>query len=415
MMASRPFPLREAHAHLLAFGQYQTFLDLSACASQAEVLELVRRNATEGWIVGVGARPAAWPEGDWPTLEAFDRVTGDRPALLWCFDYHAVLVNSKALAIAGLTASSADPSGGVLARRADGALTGVLLERAAHVAWACVPQPAEAQRPALLRSALDTLASLGYVEVHDLLSEPWLGPALAALDDRGELPVQVHLYPRLEHAAEVASGRQTWERDSLRLAGVKVFADGTLNSRTAWMLEPFADPLPDHPRGTPIMSPEQLVRAVREAEALRLPLATHAIGDGAVRAVLDAIETVRPRTSGFRIEHAEVVDEADVPRFAQLGVIASVQPCHLLTDIEAIERSLPHRAGRVLPLRALIDAGCAPGEGLIFGSDVPIVPADPRDSIVAATLRGRSDDPGRVAPEQAITEDEAWACFAASA
>lgn len=163
------------------------------------------------------------------------------------------------------------------------------------------------------------------------------------------------------------------------------------------------------------MSPEQLVRAVREAEALRLPLATHAIGDGAVRAVLDAIETVRPRTPGFRIEHAEVVDEADVPRFAQLGVIASVQPCHLLTDIEAIERSLPHRAGRVLPLRALIDAGCAPGEGLIFGSDVPIVPADPRDSIVAATLRGRSDDPGRVAPEQAITEDEAWACFAASA
>ncbi|MEO0629983.1 MAG: amidohydrolase family protein, partial [Planctomycetota bacterium] len=139
-------------------------------------------------------------------------------------------------------------------------------------------------------------------------------------------------------------------------------------------------------------------------------LACHAIGDAAVRAVLDAVERVRPPRWTVRIEHAEMIAPSDWPRFAELGVIASVQPCHLLTDIEALSRAVPEMATRVLPLRELIDYGLEPGRTLLFGSDAPIVRPDPEDSIRAAVHRSRPDSVV-IAPEQAISEAEAWACF----
>jgi hypothetical protein len=162
-----------------------------------------------------------------------------------------------------------------------------------------------------------------------------------------------------------------------------------------------------------MMTPAQIEDAVRACDAFALPIAAHAIGDASVRAVLDAIERVRPKARGQRIEHAELIDSADVPRFADLGVICSVQPCHLLADIEALTRLLPHRLDRVLPLRELIDAGCAPGELLWFGSDTPIVRPDPEDSIQAATCRRRAGAPDSeaISPEQAITPPQAWSCF----
>ncbi|MBX3364852.1 MAG: amidohydrolase family protein [Phycisphaeraceae bacterium] len=405
--------LREAHVHLLALGLSQTFVDLSRCTSGEEMLDAMARArpTASGWVVGTGARPAAWREPEWPTLTRFDEAMGGRPAVAWCFDYHALMAGSAAMAAAGITPESADPPGGVIVRDRGGKLRGVLLERAAYLAWSAVPEPTVTERSGMVLQALELLRRLGYVEAHDLLSEPWLGCVLAELDDAGTLPLDVRLFPRIEDAESIVKGRTAWERERVQLGGVKIFADGTLNSRTAWMLAPFADAMPEHPRGTPMLSASQLVEAVSRADALSLPLATHAIGDAAVRAVLDAIEQVRPSTQGFRIEHAEVIDEADVPRFARLGVICSVQPCHLLADIEALERSLPHRLDRVLPLRELVDSGCAPGEGLIFGSDAPIVRADPGDSILAATLRGRSGGGMRIAPEQAISSAEAWACF----
>jgi predicted amidohydrolase YtcJ len=163
-----------------------------------------------------------------------------------------------------------------------------------------------------------------------------------------------------------------------------------------------------------------------------LGLAVHAIGDAAVRAALDAFEQrpdpardrKRPGTGPvpafldsslplLRIEHAEIVDERDVPRFAKLGVVCSVQPCHLLVDVEALQRGLPAKLARVLPLRDLVDSGCQPGRLLWFGSDTPIVRPDPQDSIQAAVHRRRPGDGDihTIAPEQAITEKEAWAAF----
>ncbi|MCC6285502.1 MAG: amidohydrolase family protein [Phycisphaerales bacterium] len=411
---SRPSRLREAHAHLAALGREMAFVALDDASSGDDALQRLARHAREtpdDWVIGVGARPEAWPERAWPPAAAFDAALGARPSIIRCFDHHALLANSAALARAHISARTPDPAGGVIARTPSGEPTGLLLEHAAHLVWSHVPEPDSDARRTHLRRAIAHLASLGFTEVHDLLSQPWLGPELARLHDAGELTLAVRLYPLAPDLPAVAASAPGWQRPGLSLAGAKIFADGTLNSRTAWMLHPYADPAPGLERGKPMMTPDDLRAAISRADALGLPIAAHAIGDAAVRAVLDAIEAVRPRARGARIEHAEIIDEADVPRFAALGVTCSVQPCHLLYDIEALTRALPHRLHRVLPLRDLLGAGLTPGQTLLFGSDVPIVRADPLDSIQAAVRRARSSGGPRIAPAQALSESEAWQCF----
>lgn len=348
---------------------------------------------------------------------------------MWCFDHHALAANSRALALARIDRSTTNPAGGVIERDGHGQPTGVLLETASRLVWSRVPEPTIAQRREHVRLALEDLRAKGYVQVHDMLSHDWLGPILADLRGTGQLPCTVWLYPLVEDLPRIAAGRAAWESSEVVLAGGKVFTDGTINSRTAAMLTPYADPIPSHPRGTLLMSVNEVADAIHTCRSLGLHLAAHAIGDAAVRTCLDAAELVQARplppsrsvtpsprhsVAALRIEHAELIDAADVPRFAALGVVASVQPCHLLADIEALRRLLPHRLDRVLPLRELIDAGCRPGELLWFGSDTPIVRPDVEDSIQAAAQRRRvkMDSSEAIGPEQAITNGECLAGFA---
>jgi len=340
------------------------------------------------------------------------------------FDHHSLVANSAALAAAGFTDASPDPDGGVLGRDAAGRLTGLCLEAACRRVREVAPEPPLAELRLHVQAALQDLAAMGFVEVHDLLTQPWLPAMLAELHDAGELPLRVALYPLVEHLPALAATKHTWQRPGLDLLGGKVFVDGTLNARTAWMLAPYADGLPDHPCGTALMSVPQIAQSIRTCDNLGVGFAAHAIGDGAVRACLDALQSPRRQSGGkgtdraaHRIEHAELIDEADVPRFAALGVTASIQPCHLLYDIEALERSLPRRLHRVLPLRDLLQSGLKPGQDLLFGSDTPIVRPNPEDSIQAAVHRRRVDMPPHraIAPAQALTQAEAWACFASPA
>jgi predicted amidohydrolase YtcJ len=430
---------------------------LEACASLGECLEIVRAECAKARqrpaLAGSGlearpprptesaaitdatlapfvrltsARVQAWPEQRWPTRVELDAASADPaggpavPVVILSFDYHSAAANTAALAAAGLRAGVPVPPKGTVCETAPGSgeASGLLLEDAVKAAWNAAPELTPAQRREAVRRACAHLAGLGFAEVHDLLSQEWLGPLLHDLERAGELPIRVRLYPLVEHLERIHAGRSAWESDRVRLAGGKVFADGTLNSRTAFMLHRYAEPLVEWPRGHCMVAPALLEEHVRTVDRLGLHIAVHAIGDGAVRTVLDAIEKVAPtgsRTGPHRIEHCEIIDVADVPRFARLGVACSGQPCHLLTDIEALTRFVPHRLSRVLPLRELIDSGCRPGELLWFGSDVPIVRADPEDSIQAAVDRRR---PGMsaeemIAPKQRITPEEAWACFAA--
>lgn len=418
---------------------------LGSCGSREECLEALVKACADrgadgcegGWVLGVGIRAESWPNPTYPTARELDEVAGDRPCCAWSFDHHALIANSRALRAAGIDRDTPDPVHGVIERDVEtGEPTGLLLESAAHMVWSRVPEPQGRNRIEVVKRALADFARHGFVEIHDLHAPLWLGSVLAELDDAGELPACVWVYVPLreiEGAAAAARGPGGWERPRVRLAGAKVFADGTLNSRTAWMLEPYAEAPADRPCGQAMASHEDLAAAIGRVSALGLGLAVHAIGDGAVRAVLDAAELAarehgivdfgriaRGKERGvdapmplLRVEHAEIIDEADVPRFSRLGVVCSPQPCHLLADIEALQRYLPDRLDRVLPLRELIDAGCVPGEKLWFGSDAPIVRPDPEDSIQAAVYRRRADMPARsgIAPGQAVDESQAWAAF----
>ncbi len=420
----RPAGLTEGHCHLLQLGRSLGMADLSVATSREHMLDILtahaRTLASNVWLLAHGARPEAWPDPRWPDAADLDRVGADRPLCAWCFDYHALAANTEALRRAGIGPDTAFEHGRVVLDPS-GRPTGVLLEHAALALWNAVPEPAESERASLVLSACRHLADLGYDEAHDMKAQPWLGALLADLDrggagGEGGLPLRVRLYALLDDLDHLYATRRDWQTERVVLAGGKVFTDGTLNSRTAWMLHPYADAPPGLEHGLPMMSPKDIETAVRRVDALNLPLAAHAIGDGAVRATLDAIEKVRPKAGGkggFRIEHAELIDPTDIPRFADLGVTASLQPCHLLADIEALRRAVPHRLDRVLPIRDLLDAGLRPGVDLLFGSDVPIVRADPGDSIQAAVHRRRADTPPEqaVSPEQSIDEATAWACF----
>jgi predicted amidohydrolase YtcJ len=410
--------MREAHAHLPWHARALSMLNVGACREVGECLELIAaaaRGVDEGrWLLVTGARVEGWEERRWPTMAELDRACGGRACAVMSFDHHAVVVNTRAMELSRVM--EAEPAGGVVCRGSDGAPTGLLLESAAYQAWNAAPEPTEAEWRVLIPRALQDLARHGFMEVHDLFAPAWLGPLLAELERAGELSMRVRLFAPLDAIEAEAERTRAYASERIALAGAKLFADGTLNSRTAWMIHPYADPMPEYPRGKVIADAGVVKSAVERTARLGLGLAVHAIGDGGVRAVLDGVEAAQRagvRNSEVRIEHCELIDALDVPRFARLGVVASVQPCHLLADIEALHRHVPHRLERVLPLRELIDSGLRPGEGVLFGSDTPVVRPDPGDSIQAAVRRRRAGDAAsaQIAPGQAITEAEAWACF----
>ncbi|HZW05944.1 MAG TPA: amidohydrolase family protein [Phycisphaerales bacterium] len=422
-MAERPagMAMREAHGHLGMLGESLRQPSLQGCASVGECLERLREAASGvgpgGWLLVRGARTEGWAERRWPTLAELDGATRSVPTVVMSFDHHTAVANSAALAGAGLRAGVPVPPNGLVCADGMGTATGVLMEQAAVVAWGAAPEVGFDERVEQVRAGAAHLAGLGFVEVHDLHTPEWMGPALAVLEDRGELPLRVRLYPAFDRIEAEAARAAEYERGGaglVSLAGGKLFADGTLNSQTALVLAPYAG---GRNHGTAMHTHGEIVRAIERCDAVGKHLAVHAIGDGAVRLVLDAFEQARPRTPGGRIEHCELVDGADVGRFKRLGVVCSVQPCHLLADVEVLKRTLPHALQRVLPLRDLLASGLEPGDaerGLVFGSDVPIVRADPEDSVRAAVERRR---PGMAADEainasQAISVEQAWRCFA---
>ena len=444
--------LREAHAHLLAYGQSLVTPSLALCTSLAECLALIRDAAAKAklngrgqgdWLRFAAAHNNNWPEARWPTPAELEAAAGGLPCVVRSFDHHTAVCNVAALDAAGLTPGQAVPANGIVEVNEAGDFTGVLHEQAAKKVWGSGPEPTHEQMRDGLRRALANLAALGFAEVHDMLAPPLLPRLLAELATAGVVLPKVRMYCAPEHADEFVSTQGQWP-GGVVFGGMKLFADGTLSSRTALMVHRYSEPLAGASRGRCMTAPGAIGQTLARCHELGVGLAVHAIGDGAVKMVLDCVERLdgqlagAPRRCRVRIEHAEIVDKPDVTRFVRLKVDCSVQPCHLLCDVESLKRFVPHRLDRVLPLRELLDAGLVPGRlgvdvvagdgqgdeveavcaapaGLVFGSDVPIVRAEPEDSVYAAVYRRRANMSAgeALAPGQAISEAEAWKCFAA--
>jgi predicted amidohydrolase YtcJ len=405
--------MREAHAHIFQLGRSLTMLDCSACVSREAMIEAIAEHSRmlrpDQWVLAHSARPEAWPDPTWPTRHELDKASDHRPVCAWCFDYHALVGSTTALEHAGIDQHSKIDRG-IIEVGDDGTPTGVLYEHAALALWNAVPEPDAESRRSVVLSACHHLESLGFNEAHDLKSQPWLGPLLAQLRDERQTTLSFQLFPLIPDLKASLDSRAEWESDDLKLAGTKIFTDGTLNSRTAWMLDPYTD---TGTTGTPMMTHDEIDESMLLSKSHGLPVAAHAIGDGAVRAVLDSIERTQCTNFGARIEHLELVHADDIPRFHELGVIASVQPCHLLPDVESLRACLSDRLDRVLPLRSLLESGLIAGESMLFGSDVPIVRANHEDSVQAAVHRRRDDmdESDAIGIDQRLTEREAMSCF----
>ncbi|MBI4866984.1 MAG: amidohydrolase [Candidatus Wallbacteria bacterium] len=415
----------DPHTHLMDGGLGLKQVQLQQGDTLAAALERVaayaREHPEKSWVLGSGWGYGMVEAGTFPSRLALDAIVTDRPAVLWSYDGHAAWLNSRALAAAGIVPETADPPDGRIVREPGGRQPeGTLLEGAIGLLDGVLPRPPRAEKLAALEAATAHLSSLGMTSVDDLAEST---EELELLDDlrrRGRLPLRVRVCPPLDGDldAYVRAARR-WDGPLVRVGFLKGFVDGVIESRTAYMLSPYAGA---RTRGRPLLTATRLERLVGRAHGRGFQVALHAIGDAGVRMALDAFERVQrhaPRVGPpHRVEHVEVVSEADVPRFARLGVIASMQPYHAIPsgpepDSDAWARNLgPRRLRRSFAWRALLDAGAT----LAFGSDWNVMSADPlHGSAVAATRRNASGEPeDGWNVHQAITAAEALDAYTRS-
>jgi predicted amidohydrolase YtcJ len=371
----------DAHVHFLEWSLSLDRLDLSTTRSQADVLGAVEAAApgADGWLIGAGWRAERWPDDDpEPHRGALDAVCGERPVLLWAHDHHTAWLSSAALArlpLGDVPVVERDPAGEP---------TGVLRETAAWEAAAAIPRPPEHALDEAVARGLRVAHARGVTGIHDFQREHGLA-VWQRLHAERRLSLRVWASLPAERLDEiVALGlRSGLGDDWLRIGPVKAFADGTLGSRTAWMLEPFADA----GRGEALLKDEELRDLAGRCGDAGLDLAVHAIGDAANRAVLDALAATRerwaPRGLRPRIEHAQLLRRDDLVRFAELGVTASMQPSHAPSDRPVAEAVWGSRCAGAYALGSL----AATGAPLCFGSDAPIEPLDPLAGVQAAATR----------------------------
>jgi predicted amidohydrolase YtcJ len=297
---------------------------------------------------------------------------------------HSAVVNTAALRLAGVTATTANPPGGVIDRDASGQPTGFLRELAIDLVAQHTPPPTAAEHDAALRAGMAALHRLGITAVHaQRIKDGDDGPrewaSLLRLRAAGALHLRVACNVAAHEMVHLAGlGLRTgFGDDYLRLGHVKVFADGSLGSRTAWLLAPFVKLTPEEAdnTGVCVTPPAQMAEEFRRAAELGFPISIHAIGDRANRVVLDIFEELASSAPApavpHRIEHVQIIDPADLPRLAQLGVTASVQPIHATDDMDTADLFLGERGRIMYNFRSLIASGAL----VAFGSDAPV--ADP--------------------------------------
>jgi predicted amidohydrolase YtcJ len=408
--------LTDAHAHLIGLGRDLEIIDLRDAAGIPELLARLRAGApAAGWVLGRGWDQNRWSDPAMPDHRPLSEAFPDRPVWLVRIDGHAGWANQAALALAGIDHSTPDPPGGELLRDDRGHPTGVLIDGAMALLPAPIATPADLRRQ-LLAAQAHVLAR-GLTGVHEMGVDPAADAVFRELAASGQLHLRVHGYADQEWFARELHTRAPdpiSPESRYQLTGVKIYADGALGSRGAALLAPYSD-RPDH-SGLLLIEPQRLEELVLRALRGGWQPATHAIGDRGNRVVLDAYAralaaaTGLPRPPRMRLEHAQILDLADLPRLAELGVIASMQPTHATSDMAWVPARVgPQRLAGAYAWRRVLGAGAH----LAFGSDFPVELPEPTHGLYAALTR---QDPagapeGGWLPDQRLDLDQALAAF----
>jgi hypothetical protein len=415
--------LIDAHLHVMGVGLGALTLDLSDTTSLDEALAKIaafaRDNPQRPWIIGRGWNQEKWGLGRFPTAAEIDRVVADRPVWLERVDGHAGWANSAAMKAAGIAPGVANPAGGRVERVGRSLVpSGVFVDAAMDLVGKAVPAPRPVDRDNALVEAQKILHRNGITAAADMGTtiEDW--QTFRRAGDVGRLTLRIMAYAAGPDAMTLigGSGPTPWlYDDKLRLNGVKLYLDGALGSRGAWLKAPYADD-PGN-TGLPLMNPAQFRNTLVRAGLGNFQVAAHAIGDAANAEVLNAIAEVGESFNGdrrWRVEHAQVVDPADLAKFGKHGIIASMQPVHQTSDRLMAEARLgPNRLTGAYAWRSVEDTGAR----LAFGSDAPVELPDVFAGL--ATAFTRTDAAGQPfggwRPEQIVTREEALVAYTAGA
>ncbi len=407
----------DAHGHVMALGYRGLEIDLSGTrslgAAQEAVRAYARANGNRPWITGGGWNQEAWGLGRFPTAAELDAAVGDKPVLLERADGHAVWANSAAIKAAGITAQTKSPPGGRI-EMANGQPSGVFVDSAASLFDAARPKPSPRERNAAFLKAQDMLLSNGITATADMGTTVDDWQVFRRMGDIGQLRVRIMSYGMgLDTALTVAgAGPTPWlYGDRLRMGGIKLYADGALGSRGAWLKAPYSD-APGQ-RGLSFIGDTTLLNVMSRATMDNFQLAIHAIGDQANRQVLDAIAEIASSYKDdrrWRIEHAQVIDPADLPALGRNGTIASMQPVHATGDRTMAEARLGEARLKGAYAWATVLRG---GGRLAFGSDYPVEHPNPFVGWTAAFTRedANGQPPGGWRPEERVTREQAWKAF----
>jgi predicted amidohydrolase YtcJ len=412
--------LIDAHGHVFGLGEMLTQLDLSATTSLQQALAAIgdyaRANARAAWVRGRGWNQENWKLGRFPTAQELDGVVADRPVWLERVDGHAGWANGRALALAGITDQTPDPVGGKIVRDSAGHATGVLVDAAQAMIQKVLPQPTEQEARTMLDRALGTMASVGLTSAHDA----GIGVAQDRLyrdyADHGRLTARIYAmiggtgadFDQLAKNGPL----NTYGHDMYALRAVKLYADGALGSRGAALLAPYTDD--PHSHGLLFHSNGEIDAMIVKAMKKGYQVNVHAIGDAGNRQILDTFAKEIPANRGqalrHRIEHAQVVTPADIPRFKSIGIIPSMQPTHATSDKNMAEQRIgPERIKGAYAWRTFL----AQGSRIACGSDFPVEAPNPFFGIHAAVTR--QDASGNPIagwyPEQEMSLKEAFRCF----
>ncbi|MCZ8204062.1 amidohydrolase [Gemmatimonas sp.] len=406
----------DGHAHFAGLAQKLRSVDLVGTRSYDEVIARVvdraKTTPAGSWIVGRGWDQNAWGNTAFPTHEALSAAVPDHPVILDRVDGHAALANAAAMRLAGLTAATKDPSGGKILRDAKGAPTGVLIDRASGLVENKVPAPSREELRAALKDAVARMHSLGLVGMHDAGASRESIELFEDMAAKRELNLRLYVMigdnaEALQHYFALGPRNALYD-GQLWVRAVKLYADGAMGSRGAALLEPYSDD-PNN-SGLLLSAPAHIQEVAERGLAAGFQVNTHAIGDRGNRVVLDAYERAFaqvPRADHrFRVEHAQILHQDDIPRFAQLGVIPSMQASHQTSDMYWIGKRLgPTRLYGAYAWQSLLKTGVV----IPNGSDFPVEDVNPLISFHASIARQDARDwpAGGWYPEQRMSREDA--------